>query len=78
MGEGAREKRPLQSEPDREVRSWIGSKIGASSAEGCDSHSELVCADMKAARAKTVDVDAVDDIVETLNRVSRARLGVVR
>jgi len=39
---------------------------------------ELVCADMKATRAKTVDVDAVDDIIETLKRVQGTAWGRTR
>ena len=33
---------------------------------------------MKPARTKTADADALDDITETLKRVPKARLGVVR
>jgi hypothetical protein len=33
---------------------------------------------MKATRAKTVDTDAVDDIIAMLKRVPKARLAVVR
>jgi hypothetical protein len=33
---------------------------------------------MKPARAKTADAEALDDIAETLKRVPKARLGVVR
>lgn len=33
---------------------------------------------MKATRVKTVEVDTVDDIIATLKRVPKARLGIVR